>query len=673
MTTFQSAAAPAAGEPTQLPRVDVTAAPPVEDYMKYPEFSAPVLSPNGKYLAVQVPAKGRLNLAVVDLETRSSRYLTGLDLFDVRGVRWVGNDRLIFSMGEQNTPTGPSAGDGGGLFMVSRDGKESRALSPTIRERRLGNDRGKPSVGVVAVVNGSDRELIVIGGMRSRESADLYFMDITTGKTRLITEDRPSRVGGYLLDRNQAPRLAFASVKDELESIIYFRAKVDGEWTELMRLKEDNGESEKFVPLAFDNDNHHLLVAANPGGRDTMAIYRYDPVARKMGEMVASHPRYDMGADAQGGGVPGLVIGGPKREVLGYRVDAERLETVWTDETMAKMQAMVDGALPNRVNLISRSEGAKALVVSYSDRTSPEFFIMDEKSNQIELAAVGMPWITEKHLVEQRPFLLKTRDGLEIPSYYFLPSSYKPGQKLPMVLHIHGGPFARADRWGPLWQGGFGVAEAQLLASRGYAVVVPNFRVTPGFGTKIYRAGFNSIGRQMSEDHEDAVKWAVAQGFADPNRVCISGASYGGYATLRALAKTPDMFRCGIAGLSVTDMELQMTSTSGDTAYNTTGRKYWALVLGENIKPGISREVSPVHQAAQMKAPILMYAGADDIRTPLEQTKRMQKALEAVDRPPQMIIKKEEGHGFGRLENRVDLANQMLEFLEKHIGVGPTL
>ena len=366
--------------------------------------------------------------------------------------------------------------------------------------------------------------------------------------------------------------------------------------------------------------------------------------------------------------MPGLLLDRRDRRILGYRVAAERTQTVWTDEGLAKLQTMVDSALPNRVNTLQRTDSDKSLITSYSDRTSPEYFLFDETKKTIEQVANGMTWLTDKHLVEQRPFLLKTRDGLEIPSYYFLPANYKPGDKLPTVVHIHGGPFARADFWGPLWLGGFGVAEAQLLASRGYAVVVPNFRVSTGLGKKIYLAGFNSIGRQMSEDHEDAAKWAVEQGFADPQRMCISGASYGGYATLQALAKTPDLFKCGVAGLSVSDFELILKSTAGDTAYNTAGQKYWREVIGEDKNPGTSKSVSPVNYANKIKSPIFFYAGADDIRTPLEQTTGMVDALKKAGQSPEVLIKKEEGHGFGKLENRIDNYEKILNFLDRHIG-----
>ena len=232
---------------------------------------------------------------------------------------------------------------------------------------------------------------------------------------------------------------------------------------------------------------------------------------------------------------------------------------------------------------------------------------------------------------------------------------------------IHGGPFARADYWGRF---SFGVREAQIFASRGYAVIVPNFRITPGFGGKIYYSGFGTVGRQMSEDHEDAVKWGISQGFVDPSKVCISGASYGGFAALMAMAKTPEMFKCAVSGLMVSDYKLQLTSQNGDTANNELGVKFWKKAHGsEDLSSQTVRDISPVFLADKIKGPVFIYAGEDDIRTPIEQTRNMIAALTKAGNPPKdVVIKAEEGHGFGKLENNIDLYNRMLKFLAEHLG-----
>jgi dipeptidyl aminopeptidase/acylaminoacyl peptidase len=249
--------------------------------------------------------------------------------------------------------------------------------------------------------------------------------------------------------------------------------------------------------------------------------------------------------------------------------------------------------------------------------------------------------------------------------YYFLPKNRKPGERLPTIVHVHGGPSVRADSWG----GGFGWFEGQMFASRGYAVIVPNFRITPGFGSKVFYAGFGDFGRKMLEDHEDAAKWAVAEGIADPGRICISGASYGGYATLMSLARFPQTFKCGVAGLVVSDVEMLITSTAGDIPYNAAGVSFWLGMVGVSKPAQIPPELSPANLADRIKQPVLIYAGGDDYRTPMEQTRKMVRALErAGNAPKAVIVKAGEGHGFGKTENNVDLYKQIFEFLEQNIG-----
>ncbi len=666
-----AALAPALHAQDAKPAAASTSLLPVKDYARFPDFGQPLLSPDGKHLAVLVPLREHANLASIDLATMKSTLLTNLDNFDVVGVRWVGNDRLVFSLGQRNSPTGDS-NRGGGLFVVTRDGTDARTLAPTVRELQAQNklhfDEAFPDV--LAMLPDNDREILIGARGHSQDSQDIYRLDVTTGRRTIVSLDRPKNVASFILDRNRVARLALSNKPDDTKVTVWYR-KADGEpWGELATwdMLAEIGSPRSFVPLGFDDDNQSLLVASNEG-RDTTAIRLFDPVAKKLGETLIAHPRYDLGI-----GFMASVIRSRDRRVLGFTVDAERPRQVWADDEMAKLQAVVDKALPQRVNLIQPLDGrSRTVITSYADREPPEYLLYDAGTRKIEPLVSSMPWLKREHLVEMRPFLLKTRDGLEIPSYYFLPNTWQPGQKLATVLHIHGGPSARADRGMPSWFGGYGMAEAQMLASRGYAVVLPNFRVTPELGRKILLAGKGTIGRSMSEDHEDAVKWAVEQGFADPARVCITGASYGGYATLRALAKTPDLFRCGIAGLVVSDLERLASSPYGDIRELEVAQRYWReFIVDTKTNPDAARANSPVHQAANIKAPLFIYAGGSDVRTPIEQTNMMVDALKKAGRPPELLVHDREGHGFASLANRTETWERMLAFLAKHVGTGPS-
>jgi dipeptidyl aminopeptidase/acylaminoacyl peptidase len=636
----------------------------VEELVRLPAYSSPTVSRNGRYFAATIPINGRLNLAVVDLETRKGTGLTNFPDCDVQGVRWVGNDRLVFTLGQTNTPTGPGQFDCGGLFTVHREGKDFRRLSTTVREQRANRQFVYRGYSFLRTLPNNDEEIIAAGNLRDAESVDLYRLNLLSGRASVITDTRPTRTQNWVLDRNRVPRVVTSWIKDSTTYVVHYRKDEKSPWEEIARYEWT--KPGKFVPLYFEADNQVLHVAMN-GGRDAMAVFRYDPNARKTLGVVAEHPKFDMGAspDIGGDGAGATIVDAVTDELRGYVIEGEKPQTVWLTEADKRLQRMIDGALPERYNTFERMRGDQYLVTSFSDRYPTTWYILDEGKKTIEELFSSRPWLAGR-LIEMRPFFLKTRDGLEILSYYFLPKNYKQGDKLPTIVHIHGGPSARADYWG---RGGFGVLEAQLMASRGYAVVVPNFRITPGLGSKVYYSGFGSYGREMLNDHQDAANWAIQQGFADPQRICISGASYGGYAVLMSLARFPETFKCGVAGLVVSDMPLQLTSPAGDTAYEPAAVEFWKNIIGVKSLSDISAEVSPVNLGDRIKQPIMFYAGADDIRTPLEQTSRMVRALErAGNKPRAVIIKGGEGHGFGKIENNIDLYNQVIKFLDETVG-----
>ena len=656
-----AAIAAAAVAPAVATAAEPTAQPTLEELLKPPQTLNVTLSRNGEYMAVTTPYKNRMNVAVIEMATRKGTLITNFEDFDVVSMAWVGNDRILFSLGQLNAPTGPTEQYAGGLFMVARDGRDSRAIAPTAQESRRKNQLHR-SMSLLRTIPNSSEEVIAIGNLTDGESADLYRLNVRTGRYTLMTHGRPaSYTMSWVLDNKLVPRVVTALVKDSMTQVVYYRDGENAPWTELARFDMNKGPT--FVPLAFESDDKTLQVATNQG-RDTMAVFRYDPAAKKLGEMIASNPRYDIGADAAGFNVPGVLVSTKDDKIIGYRVAGAKPETVWIDEWYAKTQAALDATLKDRVNLFGRApDGKRVIVVSYSDQAAPRWFLFDDEKRTIEEIAASKPWLDNK-LVAQHPFTLKTRDGLEIPGYYFLPKGAKLGDKLPTVVHIHGGPAARADHYAD----GFGYREAQVLASRGYAVVVPNFRITPGFGGKIYYSGFGTYGKQMSEDHEDAVRWAVDQGIADPKRICISGASYGGYAALHALVRTPGLFKCAVAGLAVTDMEYQITTLEGDTGWQERFIKFWKAVVGTEDLSTL-KAISPVYHADKIKDAVFLYAGQDDIRVPIRQIDRMHSALRSAGNPPKAyVVKEKEGHGFGKLENELDLYQQMLKFLDEQIG-----
>lgn len=635
----------------------------LEDFFRRPEFSEAVLSPNGRYLATLSSINQRLNLVVVDLDTRQASVLTRYDNIDLGRLRWAGNDRILYSAVQINAPSGQDAPRSGGLFVIKRDGSEGRQLARTVSQLVKNETGGFLAMQPLRPVPGAPDEMIVSAVVANDDSFDLYRINLSTGRHRLLTAGRPAdRIGSWILDSKGVPRVALAGgAGRSTQRIVYYRRDADSAWQEIARFDETRAPA--FVPLAFDSDDEHLYVASNEG-RANMAIYRYNPQQRAMVEMVAQHPQYDLGASPQGGALNSLLFDPQTNALAGLRIDADRPQVLWLDESMAKVQASVDATWPDRFNVLSGSRlSSRVLISSYSDTLPGRLYLYDRQTQKLEEIGASRPWL-EGQLAQVRPFRLKTRDGLEIPSYVVLPRDHRPGQRLPTVVHIHGGPFARdvvqGGRYGP----SFGVREAQVLASRGYAVVLPNFRITPELGSQIYYAGFGTYGQQMSDDHEDAAAWAIDQGFADPRRICISGASYGGYAALQALTRPSNPFACAIAGLPVTDLKFQRERA--DYAFSPAAVEYWRKVQGvADFDDPKVRQQSPLFQAERIKAPVFMYVGELDSRTPPAQAKRMADALAAAGNPVKdYFVGKGEGHGFGVQSVNVELYSRILKFLE---------
>lgn len=650
-----SVAAPA-GEPA-----------PVAAYVSPPDFAQVTISPDGRYLAALAPLKGKRNLMVLDLATNKARAVTAMSVYDVVSYNWVGSEFLVFTLGTLDSPTGVFRGDAGGLFAVRADGSGYRKLNGTVADQASEGQIGYRDLSYYGTVPGSSTQIIAGGAQRTWRE-DIYRVDLVSGRRELLTLDKPGHVANWVLDRDLVPRLAVVHDKEdvpdrELVTTVMIRDGLDSPWRELARFDFEQ-RKRGWTPVGFAPDKRNLIVRSS-AGRRTPAYFFFDVESKQLGEMLVGHPRFDV-SEAR------LLRDPNSRELVGVSINADQLQVSYFDPDYAALHKAMQGVFKDQVVTLQRSSTGRVLVTAQSDRHPASFHLYDEQEKTLKPLLKSRRALDERHLVAMRAFLLKTRDGLEIPSFYFLPQNYQPGQKLPTVVHVHGGPHVRADIWGPL--AGTGVIEAQLLASRGYAVVLPNFRVTPGLGGRVFEAGFGEIGRKMSDDHEDAARWAVEQGFADAGRICISGASYGGYATLWASIRSADTFKCGIAGLVVSDMQRQLLSTQTDFHYSKSAVEFWKRMLGvKGDEWAPAHEVSPARHAERSAFPLFIYAGAADRRTPLEQTELMVSALKKAGKPAEIVmIKGDEGHGFGLLDNRIELAETKLKFLDKHIGRGPS-
>jgi dipeptidyl aminopeptidase/acylaminoacyl peptidase len=327
----------------------------------------------------------------------------------------------------------------------------------------------------------------------------------------------------------------------------------------------------------------------------------------------------------------------------------------------------VDQKLPGRVNRLScrrcSGEDRVVLVFSYSARDPGHWFVV-QGGAPLRWQDVGRARkrVDPRQMANVEFHRIAARDGRELPVWLTVPSGRGPGVKGPAVVMVHGGPWLRGGHWA--WD-----AMDQFLASRGYLVIKPEFRGSLGYGDAHYRAGWREWGRAMQDDVADALLWAVRQGRVDPARACIAGASYGGYSTLMGLIRHPELYRCGIAWLAVTDPRLMFEPLWRSDFSDDIRRYELPALIGDPTKDAqMLREVSPVAQAARLTAPLLLAFGEYDSRVPIDHAKALRSALRDAGREPEYVVYPGEGHGWLKPATRLDFGQRIERFLARHIG-----
>ncbi|MBL8520014.1 MAG: S9 family peptidase [Betaproteobacteria bacterium] len=639
---------------------------PVEVFFRRPQNARVVLSPDGSRVAATIPLRGRENLVVIDLAAGKRLGSTGFSDADVSHFEWVTNDRLYLTTADLADASGEIRFRS--AYAIDVDGSNLRDLRfpldrASARQSRASSVQTSshvPGLNILSrTFDGSGDVITQLYG-RSQSYTDVYRYNTLTGEYKLLTFDTPGNVMSWVIDRDLVPRVAVRAEErtdpaKPREITIWHREREGAPWE---KIGSNAGEGESRIsPIAFDYDNKTLYVASN-AGRDRTAIYKYDIAQKKLGELVVEHPLIDLSG--------GLVFSRERRKLTGIRFNADVPATAWFDEDMARMQDAIDKAFPGRHNrLFVADEGIRwALVESHSATQTPIFYLYDREKKHVQVVARTRPWL-EPHLMPERTFLRYTaRDGTVIPAWLTLPRGAE-AKNLPLVVHVHGGPWVRGfsgNPWGrqPI---------APFLASRGYAVLEPEPRGSTGFGRKHYLSSFRQWGLAMQDDITDGALHLVKEGIADKARMCLFGASYGGYATLQGLVKDPDLWRCGSAYVAVTDLELMQTIQYSDTArlsdfYETDFKRR----VGDKDRDRAQFEAtSPARNVARIKAAVQLTMGSDDQRVPLKHGEAFRDAMDRAGKAIDYVVYTGEAHGFNKDENVFDFYTRVERFLAQHL------
>jgi dipeptidyl aminopeptidase/acylaminoacyl peptidase len=623
---------------------------PVQDFFRLPDVLRPVLSPDGNHMAFLARAGTHLGLAVIDLDKRTSQIIATLPAADVVEFHWVNSQRLVFVSGNLQDPVGTaSPWKYGGLFAVSRDGSDARRLALPLGDGSAVVVRPRVTRYLSSLTDGSD-DIIVASNERTFDSSDVYRLNTRTARKTLLTFDNPGDVLQWALDRDGVPRGAI-SQKGTRTKVLYRRDEKspwivwsDGDFRDPVSWLCCVAHDGALIGLAYTDKT----IAS----RLTTAMVRLDERGQTQ-QVLAARADVDMQSP---------IFDPVSKKLVGIYGAQDRQPAVWIDSSWASLQKSIDEALPNAINLFTPPEQAKRMLVfSYSDRNPGTAYLMDLRTRKLEKLIDARPWIKSDQMAESRIVKFAARDDMPISAMLTTPRGIA-AKNLPMVVIVHSGPWVEGYTW--RWD-----AEAQFLASRGYAVIQPNFRGTLGFGLRQLLASFKQWGLAMQDDVADAAQWAVKQGIADPKRMCIYGASYGGYAAMQGLVRTPDLFQCGISYVGLSDLQLAHSVTWSEPSDTDFNKYLFPVMVGDPEKDRAQlRATSPAQNAEKIKAAVMIAHGGEDRRVPIVHAERMRAALEREGKTVDWLVKNDEGHGFTKVENRVELYTRMEVFLRKHIG-----
>ena len=621
----------------------------VDRYVKQDSYDRVKISPNGEFLALTMNLADRQILLI---QRRSDGKFTGkaagLENSAVADFWWVNDHRLVVAMAEKlGSRDAPQ--QTGELHGVNADGSGAKLLVGSTNQDRSSSGAVYDFTGstwqfaelIDTLPKDPQKVLVSISDYAVEPTTRVARMDVDTGRT-IDVATAPLKRATFASDG--AGLVRFAEGKDrENYSRLLYRDNTDAEW----RVVNDERTSGLLeFPLGFSaDDKTAYLQVQHKTGPDS--IVSFEPATGKRVELLR-----DKLVDPDF-----LIYAQDELAPVGANFVSDRRYNVFFDETGAdaRLYRTLEAAFPGEsVVVTSRTgDGKLALLQVSSDTNAGDFYLYDTSDQSAKGLFSRRNWLDPKTMSPTRSVQFAARDGLQLHGFVTVPKGAGPG--LPMVVLPHGGPFGVADTWD------FD-EDVQLLAEAGYAVLRVNFRGSGNYGRAFMHAGAREWGQRMQDDVTDATRWAITQGIADPKRICIYGASYGAYAAMMALAREPDLYRCGVGYVGVYDLPLMYREGARQATYVKNWFNDW---LG---KEATLAAVSPTQQAARMTQPVFLAAGGKDWRAPIAHSERMEKALKAAGRAPETLYFATEGHGFYTAAHRREFYAKLLKFLSHNIG-----
>jgi dipeptidyl aminopeptidase/acylaminoacyl peptidase len=609
----------------------------VSDYFARPKASSFQISPDGKYMSYMEKEDGstKRHVYVKDVKTQKTTRIIEEKEELIRGYGWVNENRLVYLL------------DNGGnenyhIYAVNLDGTNNIDLTPY----------DDIQASLLNMLKEQKDFIIIQMNKNNKQVFDPYKLNINTGELLQLYEntDLENPIVGFDFDKDGELR-AYTRMVNGTETELFYKDRASGEF----KLIHHGTWYEGFGIFGFDysgKNPDYAYVGMNVGS-DKTRIALYDFKKNAIVKEIFSNPDYD-------------ISGMSRSRKRNYEIDYFAYEgdkyvivpqSAFYKDLSKRMKAQFGD---KETHIADFDDDENTFLISVgSDKLYGTYYQYDNQTKKFTLLYDLMPQLKEEDMAEMRPISFKSRDGLTIHGYITLPKAALDGKKVPLIVNPHGGPQGVRDSWG------FN-PEAQLFASRGYATLQVNFRISGGYGTEFLKAGFKQVGRKCMEDVEDGVRYILSQGQIDADRIAIYGGSHGGYATLMGMILTPELYACGVDYVGVSNIFTFMNSIP----------EYWKpyLKMLKEIwydvdvpeEEAIARQVSPVYQIERIERPLFVVQGANDPRVNINESDQIVTRLRAKNFAVPYMVKYNEGHGYGREENRMELYKCMLGFFAKN-------